>query len=357
MTFRSVAPILFVLGLVAVGGPTLGLAPLYGRQDLEGETLRAELNSRAVLVPNGVQAVLDRPLDVPAIAPAQGFVENADAARSTLAQAARHPLVEPVRVAEEISLAWAVAVEDSRDEPRFEPSSTSPGTERAGRLQAESMFSSIPAGAGAGRVPEPAIVARDGAQEPPRIVQSAPDTLVRTPAANILLGAALAAAPILLWALYSLVRREASLDLPARAAIFERVAAKPGTVPSDLARELSLDLTTVLYHLRRLRREGYVQTSRAGRTTLWWAVGASVDPARVAATRPPVAQKLSDAIHGRPGQTAAEIAQATGTHAELTHWHLRRLAKAGLVRKVVGNGRTRWEPATIRAGATVGRAT
>lgn len=147
------------------------------------------------------------------------------------------------------------------------------------------------------------------------------------PAASAAAAAGLAIA-LLAPLLYHRLRGKALLS-GQRAEILALLQARPGLAAADIARRLTLDPTTVIYHLRILAREKLVAAD--GRH--YFAAGsvpAPEDRARLLAIES--AGSVLEAVRASPGASktalAAQLAIARPT---LTH-HLARLEAAGLVR-------------------------
>lgn len=197
-------------------------------------------------------------------------------------------------------------------------------------------FANVRATAPAPELPAPrAATGRSEAIDPSRV------TPERASPLSLALAAALAL-PLLAIALYSRIARDRMLAQPLRGRLYDRVRAAPGTTAAALAREFSVDLTTARYHLVRLEREGLLRSQLAGRSIYWFPPEARVDVAAADATSAETARRIARLVGERPGSTTTEIARTAGLRVDLTHYHLHRMARAGLVARSEGKRRAAW---------------
>lgn len=130
--------------------------------------------------------------------------------------------------------------------------------------------------------------------------------------------------------------------------ILALVREEPGSGTRALAARIGLQESTVAYHLRRLERDGDVQTHLAGRERVWFATLCGLCPvlreAMPLVARPPVA-KVAQALGPTP-RNASELAADTGLARGTARWAATRLARSFLVER--SRGRT-----AIRDGAEV----
>ncbi|HLF22736.1 MAG TPA: hypothetical protein VI565_02355, partial [Burkholderiales bacterium] len=167
---------------------------------------------------------------------------------------------------------------------------------------------------------------------------SAPDRSIL--AATLLVGAI----PLVLAALYSRVAKDKALSNSTRAQIHARVRDAGATNAAALGRELALHVTTVLYHLRRLEREGYVRSRAAQGVTFWMLPEGALDVARLSCQRTPLAQSVASAVAVAPGATATELSESVGADFHAVYYHLQRLSKAGVVERRPVEDRIGWYP-------------
>lgn len=132
------------------------------------------------------------------------------------------------------------------------------------------------------------------------------------------------------------------MDDGPRARIPDVLDANPGASTRMVAAALSLDDSTVDYHLRRLRREGKVLLQRQGRETCWFNAGKGVCPVlrrMVPAVRSPgiarVVLALDDAW-----QPATGLAERAGVSVGQARWAISVLAASGLLERSL-HGRVR----------------
>lgn len=121
-----------------------------------------------------------------------------------------------------------------------------------------------------------------------------------------------------------------------RRRIYGLVQAEPGLSLSEVAQRAGLSWGATVHHLAVLRRSGLVVSLRHGRYRRWFASGASEPERRVqvAQLRNAVSARVADLVAQRPGLSQKQLADALGMTPQAVHWHLARLAQAGLVQRV-----------------------
>lgn len=147
-------------------------------------------------------------------------------------------------------------------------------------------------------------------------------------------GQALAAAPLL--GLYARITRAELFDNPVRTRLFDAIQRAPGISTSDLARCAGVSWGTTIYHLEVLERSDMVTSLRNGRHRRYFENGATLGPAgkvEVALLQNRVTADVAARVRATPGITQKDLAGALGMTPQALHWHVQRLASAGLVRK------------------------
>lgn len=130
-----------------------------------------------------------------------------------------------------------------------------------------------------------------------------------------------------------------------RTKIWEIVGDRPSITPTELADQLGLSLSTVLYHIGVLEDHDEIVTVRRGRQIHCFTPEIPHQHCRAMAetsddaTRRVVRDVLSD-----PEGSARERADRLGVSRQAVQQQLRRLQRAGLLRDVDG-GSTRWRVA------------
>jgi DNA-binding transcriptional ArsR family regulator len=169
-----------------------------------------------------------------------------------------------------------------------------------------------------------------------RVVPLAP-----TPDGSVALAAAAAlglASPLLLRLLaplYARIPPSEALSSEVRRRLYERVRADPGLSLSDLAQRMGLSWGNTVHHLGVLRRSGLVVSLRHGRYRRWFVAGQEPgERAQVAALRNATSARVAKAVLESPGLSQKQLADRLGMTPQAVHWHLVRLAGAGLVRRV-----------------------
>lgn len=151
-------------------------------------------------------------------------------------------------------------------------------------------------------------------------------------AASVLLGLALA--PL---ALYSKIRRDATLDNDTRRTVFESVVASPGLSIQEVARRATISHSTAAYHLDRLSSAGLVVATGDGNKVRFYRNGGRfteqerkllpcLENAETVAV-------LENVLH-HPWTYRAEVASALGVTATTVNWHLKRLFGASVLSEV-----------------------
>lgn len=152
-----------------------------------------------------------------------------------------------------------------------------------------------------------------------------------------------AVAAALLLGLYHRIHAARALDHSARAAIHRRLAGRHVVVANQLARELGVNRTTVVFHLRTMQREGLVRPIRRGRAVAWVpAYGGT--PTIGNADVSPTARRVRQAVEAEPDGCLADYARTLGLSVSHAHYHLRRLVASGELAERVEAGRRRYAP-------------
>jgi DNA-binding transcriptional ArsR family regulator len=133
-------------------------------------------------------------------------------------------------------------------------------------------------------------------------------------------------------ALFSRFEPEEMARHPSRAAVLEALRNEPGLTTKQLAARCSMNVGTLVYHLRALEAHGLVHSSRVGRERGWWEAGQRIqDPAGLAALRSPVRFSLMETIALLPGLSQGELAERVAKSKATASHHLDELVRAGLV--------------------------
>lgn len=209
----------------------------------------------------------------------------------------------------------------------------------------------------------PAAAVRDGAAAGGEAVRDAAvgAAVAAAPAAGMLAGAAATALPgttvasdawrrlrhlLVGVAGYTRLTRARLLDQEARNAIHAAVRGNPGVTTPNLAKVAAVGRTTATYHLRVLEREGYVASRIVGRSRHWFPVGEAraLPPEALALLQHPTTGKVAEVVKSAPGIDQTTLCTQLGLSPSLAHWHLDRLAAAGLVTKARDGRRVRYHP-------------
>jgi DNA-binding transcriptional ArsR family regulator len=139
-----------------------------------------------------------------------------------------------------------------------------------------------------------------------------------------------------LGAFYARIPPSEVLGHEVRRRLFELVQREPGLSLSDLSGRSGLSWGNTVHHLAVLKRSGLVVSMRHGRYRRWFVAGGTEQERRpqVAALRNVVTARIARLVLDRPGLSQKQLADALGMTPQATHWHLARLAQAGLVERV-----------------------
>jgi predicted transcriptional regulator len=148
------------------------------------------------------------------------------------------------------------------------------------------------------------------------------------------LGWALAHAPAL--ALYQRLQRDAALENPVRAKLYEAVARQPGITIQDAAEKVGIARTTASYHLRILGREGLVVERPARKSVHYYRNDGRYsedDQLRLQALASERTRHVAKLLAQKPGLQRSELSRILGLSIATVNWHLRPLAERGLLRE------------------------
>ncbi|HVL47586.1 MAG TPA: winged helix-turn-helix transcriptional regulator [Candidatus Thermoplasmatota archaeon] len=134
---------------------------------------------------------------------------------------------------------------------------------------------------------------------------------------------------------YAHVQPSEVFDNAVRERIFAHVKADPGVSATDLAKRAGVSWGTTIYHLEVLEQTRMVVSLRNGRYRRYFENGAGDAAKRtaVAVLRNDVTAKVAKALSAHPGLSQKEAARLVGLSPQALHWHINRLAGAGLLRR------------------------
>ena len=148
------------------------------------------------------------------------------------------------------------------------------------------------------------------------------------------LGALLAHLPAV--ALYQRLQRDAALENPVRARLYEVVARNPGITIQDAAEKVGIARTTASYHLRILGREGLVIERPARKSVHYYRNDGRLnedEQLRLQALASERTRNVAVLLTQKPGLQRSELARLLGLSIATVNWHLRPLSQRGLVRE------------------------
>lgn len=137
-------------------------------------------------------------------------------------------------------------------------------------------------------------------------------------------------------AMYQRLQRDAALDNPVRARLYEVVAKNPGITIQDAAEKVGIARTTASYHLRILGREGLVIERPARKSVHYYRNDGRLnedEQLRLQALASERTRNVAVLLAERPGLQRSELARLLGLSIATVNWHLRPLAQRGLIRE------------------------
>lgn len=135
--------------------------------------------------------------------------------------------------------------------------------------------------------------------------------------------------------LYAKISRSEVFENEVRERIFETIRARPGIAATDLARAANVAWGTTIYHLDVLEQTRMVTSVREGRHRRYFLNGQPLEASKkaIAILHNPVTADIAERVARAPGITQKELSLQTGMSPQALHWHLTRLANAGMLRK------------------------
>lgn len=136
-------------------------------------------------------------------------------------------------------------------------------------------------------------------------------------------------------ALYSRLSKSELLDNEHRDKVYKLVQAEPGIAMSEIGARLGIGWGTVVYHLDRLERVGFVASERSGMHRCWFPVGTVPRAARegIGALKAETTRNVALFLVGRPGASQTDLCEGLGLSASAASKQVSKLEKAGLVRR------------------------
>lgn len=135
---------------------------------------------------------------------------------------------------------------------------------------------------------------------------------------------------------YQRLQRDAALENPVRARLYEVVAHNPGVTIQDAAERVGIARTTASYHLRILGREGLVIERPARKSVHYYRNDGMLnddEQLRLQALASERTRNVAEVLAERPGLQRSELARLLGLSIATVNWHLRPLSERGLVRE------------------------
>lgn len=142
------------------------------------------------------------------------------------------------------------------------------------------------------------------------------------------------------------------LEHPQRARLVQIVEANPGVRFHELRTASGLGNGTLSHHVRVLAAHGHLRRLAKGGSTFFFpATPDKAAETRAVALKSEGARRVFAAIQASPGRSNLDVAGATGLDPGTVHYHVRRLAEAGLVNVRRAGRTTVLDPTAAAAGA------
>ncbi|HKZ62983.1 MAG TPA: winged helix-turn-helix transcriptional regulator [Thermoplasmata archaeon] len=136
-------------------------------------------------------------------------------------------------------------------------------------------------------------------------------------------------AAVLLGGLFARIQRGQMLQNVVRLRIYEHIRANPGNHYRSILSTLGLAMGVLSYHLNTLERGGYITSRQDGTYRRFYPMGTKTE---VALFLSDIQKRIVLALRQNVGITQGKLAASVGISRPLTHYHLRVLRDAGLVR-------------------------
>lgn len=161
---------------------------------------------------------------------------------------------------------------------------------------------------------------------------------------NALVVAAVAGAmgmAVVLFLLYSLYHPKELLKNGVRAKIYATIEANPGITVARLAETAGVKHQTVSYHLKFLRKAGYIRDMECGNRRLHFIAGAGLsdaDRTLLTISNDVTTMKILQLIEENPGIIKRDLAPRIGLTRTAGTWHVNKLVHLGLVTETREHG-------------------
>ncbi|MGC9307567.1 MAG: winged helix-turn-helix transcriptional regulator [Thermoplasmatota archaeon] len=139
--------------------------------------------------------------------------------------------------------------------------------------------------------------------------------------------------------------KEDSLALETRRTIYDLIVRYPGLHEREIARRLDISLSTLDYHLHYMEKRGLVVARKDGRYTRYFAakkVGMQ-DKKIISLMRQETPRQIVLFLLEHPGAIHKDICSAVGKSPSTVSFHLKKLAKAGIIEGVSLGRKTAYE--------------
>jgi DNA-binding transcriptional ArsR family regulator len=142
--------------------------------------------------------------------------------------------------------------------------------------------------------------------------------------------------------LFTRFERDTVLGHPRREALYALILQQPGISLQSLGESSGLSRTAVIHHLRLLEQQHLVVSKRVGRSRHYFENGGRYGHDQkdaYAILQNGRSKAVAEFVRHHPGAMQKALCEALGIQPSIAHWHVRRLAEAGIV-EAVRRGRT-----------------
>lgn len=135
---------------------------------------------------------------------------------------------------------------------------------------------------------------------------------------------------------------ESPLDLESRRTIYELVRSRPGTYMREMERELGMQVGMLTYHLRVLTEAGMIRAEQEGNHIRYFPVDGFIlnDRKALSHLRNRTSRAILIHVLDRGSVGFNDLLGPVGVSKSTLSYHLKRLAAAGLVVIIKGDGTT-----------------
>jgi DNA-binding transcriptional ArsR family regulator len=133
--------------------------------------------------------------------------------------------------------------------------------------------------------------------------------------------------------LYSRIEKDELFENDTREELYEEIKDDPGIHAHALSEAVDIGWGTTVYHLRRLERNGFVNSEKRGRYRRFFPASGFVERQREALSvlQNETTEAIAELVREQPGLNQSAICEELDISPSLANWHLNRLIDAELV--------------------------